>query len=367
MAAARLLVEKYVSALPATLTRNTMYFVRNGAGFDIYCTNDSGTVVAYALNVAAAGTNTQLQYNNNGVLAGASQLSVHDGHLFLNDDATPPVAVANKMGVFCNDWNGIQILSQLTADGRIQRFNSFIGFNSYDFVTAVPGAGVQALYAANTAISASSQIEPMGPTRLGQIPRITYRSGTTANSAAGLYYTRATLTRGSETKSGGFFVTIGFRQGDATYVANARTFAGLTTSIAAVSNVSPFTLVNSIGVAADPTRPNPNNLYFTINGTSANAFVVDTGLSIQTANEFLILEIYCAPNSTLIQISLRMVISGLKASTVFDAGTIPATQFLANNLMLAPRVYRQTIASTAVRLGFGFIYTERLNSMEVSA
>lgn len=367
MAAARLLIEKYVSALPATLTRNTIYFVRNGEGFDIYCTSESGTVVAYALNVAAAGSNAQLQYNNNGVLAGASQLSVHNGHLFLSGDATLPVAMANKIGVFCNDWNGIQTFSQLTADGRIQRFNSFVGFNNYDSAIVVPGGGIQAQYTVIATINATSQIEPMGSTRLGQIPIITYASGAQGNSVAGVYYTRATLTRGSQTKSGGFFATIGFRQGDATYVNNARTFAGLTTSIAAISNVSPFTLINSVGVAADPTRPNPNNLYFMINGTSANAFVVDTGISIKTANEFLILEIYCAPNSTLIQISLRTLISGLKAFTVFDAGTIPATQFLANNLLLAPRVYRQTVLSTSVRLGFGFIYTERLNSLEVSA
>src|SRR5690606_4719163 len=41
---------KHVAALPATLEANSVYYVRTGAGFDIYVTNDSGLVVAYPLN-----------------------------------------------------------------------------------------------------------------------------------------------------------------------------------------------------------------------------------------------------------------------------------------------------------------------------
>lgn len=364
MATARLLVEKYVSALPATLTRNTLYFVRNGAGFDIYCTNESGTVVAYALNVAAAGSNAQLQYNNNGILAGAQQLSVHDGQLFLNDDSIPPAPIANKLGLFNNARNGVQTLSTVNSEGLITHGQSFIGFNSYDAVFAV--AGVSTIIAqftvSNSAGTAVS--DPVKSTRLGQIPKVVYKSGSFVNTSCGLWYGRLTLSRGSEPRSGGFYVTIGFRQADVAYVENARTFAGLTTSSAAPPTQNPFTLVNAVGVANDPTKPNPNNLYFTINGVSENAFTVDTGLSIATADEFYIVEIYCPPNSNLIKVSLKAVISGLKASTVFDSSVIPETQFLANTLIIAPRVYRQTLQATEVRIGYGFIYTERFNQME---
>lgn len=41
---------KYVSVLPATLEADSVYFVRTGAGFDLYVTNSSGTVVAYPAN-----------------------------------------------------------------------------------------------------------------------------------------------------------------------------------------------------------------------------------------------------------------------------------------------------------------------------
>lgn len=46
---------KFVAALPAELEANAIYYVRAGAGFDIYVTNSSGTVVAYPLNVGGAG------------------------------------------------------------------------------------------------------------------------------------------------------------------------------------------------------------------------------------------------------------------------------------------------------------------------
>jgi hypothetical protein len=44
------LQHKVVAALPGTLEANSIYYVRVGAGFDLYVTNDAGTVVAYPLN-----------------------------------------------------------------------------------------------------------------------------------------------------------------------------------------------------------------------------------------------------------------------------------------------------------------------------
>jgi len=47
---AQLLLTKTISALPGTLTPDTVYFVRVGTGFDLYVTNHAGTVVGYKLN-----------------------------------------------------------------------------------------------------------------------------------------------------------------------------------------------------------------------------------------------------------------------------------------------------------------------------
>ena len=45
---------KVVSALPAQLVASTIYLVKTGGGFDIYATNDQGTIVAYPINAPAS-------------------------------------------------------------------------------------------------------------------------------------------------------------------------------------------------------------------------------------------------------------------------------------------------------------------------
>ncbi|MCQ4311694.1 hypothetical protein NAV33_07270 [Pseudomonas stutzeri] len=47
---AKLLIHKVVSSLPAELEADSVYFVRVGAGFEIYVTNGSGTIVPYPSN-----------------------------------------------------------------------------------------------------------------------------------------------------------------------------------------------------------------------------------------------------------------------------------------------------------------------------
>lgn len=55
---AALAINKVVSSLPGTLAANTVYYVRVGTGFDMYVTNSTGTIVAYAMNAAGEGTFT---------------------------------------------------------------------------------------------------------------------------------------------------------------------------------------------------------------------------------------------------------------------------------------------------------------------
>ena len=51
---AELRSEKYVNSLPSVLIANTIYYVKNGAGFDVYITNNSGTIIAYPLNTSSS-------------------------------------------------------------------------------------------------------------------------------------------------------------------------------------------------------------------------------------------------------------------------------------------------------------------------
>lgn len=53
--------EKYVTNLPVTLIANTIYYVKNGAGFDMYVTNNSGTIIAYPINTSSPGSGLSFQ------------------------------------------------------------------------------------------------------------------------------------------------------------------------------------------------------------------------------------------------------------------------------------------------------------------
>jgi hypothetical protein len=73
---------KVVNALPGALVASTVYFVRVGAGFDIYVTNETGMVVAYPLNQSGGG----------GTLSGTATITLPNGRGVL--EWTEAVAVA---------------------------------------------------------------------------------------------------------------------------------------------------------------------------------------------------------------------------------------------------------------------------------
>lgn len=54
------LQHKVVSSLPTPLQASSIYYVRVGSGFDIYVTNETGTVVSYPINNAKAGDNSDI-------------------------------------------------------------------------------------------------------------------------------------------------------------------------------------------------------------------------------------------------------------------------------------------------------------------
>ena len=53
--------EKYVNSLPGVLIANTIYYVKNGAGFDMYLTNNSGTIITYPLNTTPPSSGVTFQ------------------------------------------------------------------------------------------------------------------------------------------------------------------------------------------------------------------------------------------------------------------------------------------------------------------
>ena len=69
----QLLQHKVVSTLPVLLQPNSIYYVRNGIGFDQYITNSNGVIVAYPQN-----TFTLVQSTGQSTSSAMSQKAVTD-------------------------------------------------------------------------------------------------------------------------------------------------------------------------------------------------------------------------------------------------------------------------------------------------
>lgn len=106
-------IEKVVSQLPATLEKNTVYYVRVGNGFEIYVTNNSGVIVAYPSNYLTSNnlvnyvtTNTAQGINGhktflNGLSIVGSSVNTNTTKLILKNNA---VDETWAMSIGLNDW-----------------------------------------------------------------------------------------------------------------------------------------------------------------------------------------------------------------------------------------------------------------------
>lgn len=215
---ALVLFEK-VNALPGITVANTIYAVKNGAGFDWYIT--STTNVVTSMNAPS--------------VSGLSR-NMGTWTLPIFDSTELPIGYWQPPGN----------------------------------ATTIPGVtGLQAL----TAITAAVARTIATTNAMARRRRLGYpTSAATAGLLAGARLAVAQFTLGA-TPVGGFVFTQEFGCADAATVAGARQFCGVTSNIAAPTNVEPSTLLNCIGVghgAAD------TNLKIYTAGSAANA-AIDLG------------------------------------------------------------------------------------------
>lgn len=67
--------QKVVSSLPATLQANTLYFVRTGNGFDLYCSDQTGSI-AHKINQPVITYGAAPPNNNDGTPEGSIYIQI---------------------------------------------------------------------------------------------------------------------------------------------------------------------------------------------------------------------------------------------------------------------------------------------------
>ena len=172
-------------------------------------------------------------------------------------------------------------------------------------------------------------------------------SAATAAALAGLHLTVAPSTIGDGAGLGGFYYTCRFVPSDAAAVSGARMFAGMTSSIAAPTNVEPSTLTNCIGVAGLSTSA---NLAIVFGGSTAQS-AIDLGSNFPSnglSTDIYELILFAAPGSTNVGYRVERNPGGPGNNFVASGtltNTTPGTTLPAATTFLAPRLWRSNNAT----------------------
>jgi hypothetical protein len=295
----------------------------------------------------AGGSTGQVQYNNAGALAGAGDVTIHEGDLVLADNAaaTAPAAGTKLAGLsiggrslpsFKNASTSAAAALQATlAQNRVSIWQGASGSNAPVVV------GTATLTATGTATAAAIATT----NRHTRTQRLEYLVTTAATSAvAGWRYPNTGWTvGGAAANEGGFFYVC--RWGPATGVATAtnRAFVGMANSTAAPTDVEPSTITNIIGMGWDAADANIQIMH---RGAGAITKVpLSASFPVPTADRSKSYELvlFSPPGSTQ-SVSYTVTDLGTGATT---SGTIN-TNMPTNTTLLAPRGWMSVGGTSSV-------------------
>lgn len=285
-------------------------------------------------NPTPAGSTTQIQYNNDGILAGATKVGISENMLLLTagDPGTAPTA--GTVRLFSRDVGG-RILPAFVGpsglDSSLQPLlarNKVAWFNPPGNATTVHVLGMAAPAAAGTATAASVATTNIHTS----MKRLEYAVTTASTTAvAGARDTFAQYHVGSAGLYGGFtwIARFGPSRGTASKTTR-RWFAGMTSNTAAPTDVNPSTTTtwaNLIGVGADSTDTNFQIMHKL--GTAA-ATKVDTGIpkDLGDATEMLELVLFTPPSSANITYTFTRLSTGASFSGTISTNMPAATTLL---------------------------------------
>lgn len=310
---------------------------------------------------APAGSTKEVQFNNAGAFAGAANVEIDSGDLCLVVGTTPTAPPANNVKLFAKGLAGRMLPASVgpsNMDAALQpstwrqKIASWSPPGNSTTVPAVTGFNAPTALATATARSVATT-NLMSRTR-----RLGYVSAATAAAITGHYSTLAQFTTGDGAGLGGFFYSCRFAASDAAAVAGARQFVGLSSNVAAPTNVEANTLTNTIGVAQLST--DSTQMYLVYGGSAAQtAVALGTNFPPMTAagatnGVVYDLTLFAPPSSNGV-VGYRLE----RVGTTFVAeGTLtPATagvQTPLNTTLLAHRAWR-TNNATALAVGLDIV------------
>ena len=344
----------------ATYTWTTGGILTTVAGSVIDGSSGAGVVVTFTgtvtITLSPLAKKTG-QFDNNG------------GMLFTavtTDPATPP---AGSLQVFSKELAGgrgmLKMLNSAGIDHWLQPaiFNNKVFlYNPYGNSTSSPrefGFTAPTIVGTLTARNAATTNLLTRARRLGLVSVATAGGLSSYYWASSAQWTLGVPQTAPVPHWGGFFSCWRWGVSDASVQTVARQFIGMSSSVAAPTNVEPSTLTNSIGVGKDAADTNYKIFY----GGSAAQTAINLGASFPCNNNTDLYEMYLyAPPNVNNIVYYRVVNVSTGASVNGTLTGTAGTALPSNTTLLAPRAWRtNNSAAVAIGLDIASIYIETDN------
>jgi hypothetical protein len=319
----------YLTPVATLLAGESMQYM-DGQGWIFY----TSTGAQKRDGTTAAGANTDILYNNNGIIAGDTGLTydttnnilgINDAGSTLHiaasttDPAPPPT---DTLSIFARKIAGRMMTAQIGPSGLTASLQPLLARNKIGYwnppgnSTTLPGVfGITALTAQGTATTRSITTTNLA----NRMRRLGYPSSTTAGTFAGARLPVAQFSCGSGSPDGsGFLLIERWVESDPAPVSGKRAFHGMTASTAAMSNVEVNTLTNLVGICQLST--DATQWYWYSAGSAAQtATAVGTGVGAPGGNSTTAWELAIyAPNSpaNTYYLELNNITTGVSATKI---------------------------------------------------
>jgi hypothetical protein len=358
-----IVVQKVISGTTYNLTPTitllvgeTMQYM-DGTGWIYY--SATGSIKG---SQTAAGSNTQVQFNNNGVLAGDADLTWNSTSNILNLGtapqislngvaATPATPAASTLNVYAQAMSGKMQLMKVGPAGDAEALQAALWQNNV--VLWTPGAAAGTYQGtAGTNLGTPASVLPTTTNLYTAMRRSTFPTVvTTTNQQVGIR-TENMFWRGNVAGQGGFLFVCRF--GLTTWTAGDRLFVGMTSGTAAVVTVQPSTVVSTAGFCIEAADTAITFLH--TDGTPTATKDTISGQPALATNNAYDAYIYCKPNDTTLYYRLDNALTG---TTLIDSST--TTTLPVNTTMLAAQCIMGNAANIVAgnaTIGVNRLYVE---------
>jgi hypothetical protein len=297
------------------------------------------------------GSDRQLQYNSNGMFAGATNAGIVAGDLNMGV-ASPSAAPAGTVTMFGQSIAGRIMAAMIGPSALSATLQPLLARNKIGIwqppgnSTVVPGVSG---YTAPTVVGTATARNVASTNFFTRMRRLGYVSAATAAALVESRVAVAQVTIGNGAGLGGFTKIVRFGISDAAAVAGARMFVGMSSSTAAATNVEPSTLTNSIGIGHGAADTN-FKLYY---GGSAAQSAIDLGANFPCNTrgvDVYELALFASPNNGNVGYLVTRLNTGAVAAGTLTA-LVAGTQLPLNTTLLSYHKAWRTNNATALAVG----------------